>query len=64
MADDLDRAVEYQQRMIDAALTHRAPAPELPRTGACHYCEEPVSEIQLFCDSDCAQDWEREQARV
>lgn len=57
-ADSLDQASEIEtlerERIIAAA---RNRGPELPRTGFCHNCREPVPE--LFCDSDCRDDWEK-----
>jgi hypothetical protein len=61
--DDLDRARHYQQAEIDAALTHRRPVSGLQATGQCHWCEAPVTGEQRFCDKDCADDWERRQAK-
>ena len=61
--DDLDRARHYQQAEIDAALTRRRPVSGLRATGQCHWCEAAVTGEQRFCDKDCADDWERDQAR-
>lgn len=31
---------------------------KLPYTGFCHYCDEPVKEGALFCDANCAEDYD------
>lgn len=59
MADDLDRAADYQQQMTDAALSMRREAPRLAATGECHWCAAPAPAPKRFCDSRCTQDWER-----
>lgn len=61
--DDLDRARHYQQREIDAALTRRRPVSGLRAVGCCHWCDAPVTGERRFCDKDCADDWERRQAK-
>jgi hypothetical protein len=61
--DDADRAADLQQREIDAALTHRKAEPPMRPNGGCHWCYAPVGPRQLFCDSECEQDWSRDQER-
>lgn len=61
--DDLDRAREYQERMVAAALSQRRPESGLSAIGRCHWCATPVTAEQRFCDRDCADDWERRQIR-
>jgi hypothetical protein len=37
---------------------------ELLPVGCCHWCSEPLhNSQQLFCDPDCAMDWERDRKR-
>lgn len=61
--DDLDRARHYQERMTEAAVTQRKPVSGLPAMGSCHWCDEPVTGEQRFCDRHCADEWERARAR-
>ena len=53
--DDMDRAHEAEERMREAALRVRKPA--LKPCGHCYNCGESVR--HLFCDADCALDYER-----
>ena len=32
---------------------------DLQPDGACHNCKEPVEHPQRFCDSDCAEDYQK-----
>lgn len=34
---------------------------DLKPNGVCHNCKEPVEHPQLFCDSDCAEDYQKRQ---
>lgn len=63
MADDVDVASENELFNIELAKRNmKANAVQLVSTGCCHNCEEPVSDQQLFCDADCRDDWDKEQA--
>ena len=55
MTDDADRAADYEERMRQAAIARRRPA--LKPCGHCYNCGESVR--HLFCDADCALDYER-----
>ena len=61
--DDIDRAAEYQRRLTEAAVSQRKRESGLQATGHCHWCDEPVTGERRFCDSDCADDWERDRAK-
>lgn len=67
MADEIDSANAYVEAEVARALAAQARIAEstrLPRTGKCHYCAEPLNnEEGLFCDTDCAKDWDEEQNR-
>jgi hypothetical protein len=61
MPDQIDMAQEeiarMQQASLDAARSSRA---TLKPSGRCHNCDEPLSlQDLLFCDADCAEDYER-----
>lgn len=64
MADEADLAFAVEQQSLEAAIAaQRRSRPALQATGECHYCGEHLKqEGQLFCDIDCANDWEQEQA--
>lgn len=61
MADEADAASDLEElARLSAIAQSRAQLSQrriVPR-GRCHACETPVTPQQLFCDSECAQDWE------
>ena len=64
MADELDRARDYQDMMNLEAASKRKAAPVLDYVGKCHNCGEPVDRPRRFCDSDCTDEWEELQRRA
>jgi hypothetical protein len=64
MADEADIAFDTEQRNLSQALAvQRARHVRMQPTGECHHCgnQEGLGD-RLFCDSDCAEDWEYEHA--
>lgn len=64
MADEADLAFDSEQRHLTHALAaQRSRSATLRAVGSCHYCgnADGIAE-RLFCDSDCAADWEYEDA--
>ena len=64
MADEADLAFESEQRHLTQALAaQRMRSAVLRPVGSCHHCgnEEDIG-VRLFCDSDCAADWEYQDA--
>jgi hypothetical protein len=62
MADEADLAFDSEQRHLTQALAQqRRRRGVLQPTGCCHHCgnEEGLAD-RLFCDADCASDWEYE----
>jgi hypothetical protein len=60
MADEADLAFDSEQRHLTHALAaQRRRVGVLQPTGCCHNCgnDEDLGD-RLFCDSDCAADWE------
>jgi hypothetical protein len=59
MADDADRA----QEQIEAELVHARSAAQtklkLLPIGRCYNCDEALRGRQLFCDQECAEDFEK-----
>lgn len=53
-----DRAEEILRDSI-ARVSMMARAPHF--TGECAYCGAGLSHPKRFCDSDCRDDWDREQ---
>lgn len=56
--DILDQLQEREELYQAALIRQRKPT--LPITGQCHFCREDV-EVGLFCDTDCRDDYEKEQ---
>jgi hypothetical protein len=62
MADEADIAFDSEQRHLSHALAaQRTQSSVLRPIGCCHHCgnEEGIA-ARLFCDTDCAADWEYE----
>jgi len=62
MADEADLAFDSEQRYLSQALdAQRRRLGALQANGACHFCgnEQGLGD-RLFCDRDCAADWEYE----
>ncbi|MEJ8837219.1 hypothetical protein [Ramlibacter sp. AN1133] len=64
MADEADLAFDSEQRHLTHALAaQRQRVGALQPVGSCHNCGNSDGlEQRLFCDSDCAADWEYEDA--
>lgn len=62
MSDDADRAQWRIEKDLQLAMEHARSAPGMRGHGCCHFCEEPVTDDALFCDRDCRDDFEREEA--
>ncbi len=58
MADICDDADVLREAELNFAMMARK-RHVLTHTGECYYCEAGVGFQQLFCDKDCAEDWER-----
>lgn len=63
MADDADRAEERIENTIADAIAAVRRKPILLAVGHCHYCGEMTHPGHLFCNKECATDWDYEQAR-
>lgn len=62
MSDEADIAAEQIELSRMAAIEACRRTPALPAKGTCWFCDEAVQPAQKFCDSDCAADYELEQA--
>lgn len=60
MADEIDRANDLAQRLLDAALAKKKPVGLSP-TGACLWCDEPLPDGRRWCSPECRDDWEAHQ---
>lgn len=61
MADWTDDASKTTEFFEQLALKQVRNTPVLTPRGSCHYCEAPLVST-VFCDQDCRDDWEAEQA--
>lgn len=67
MADEIDQANEQAERWLNQMIANRPTGTRLAPKGSCHYCEQefdadaPDADKKLFCDSDCASDFEYEE---
>ncbi len=62
MSDEADVANDNIERNRMAAIEACRRQPTLPAKGSCWFCEETLPPNHKFCDSDCASDYELEQA--
>lgn len=62
MPDEIDRSVEYQEKVLDIQLRLRKPSGPAA-CGYCHNCGDEVSEDKRWCDSACRNDWENRKSR-
>jgi hypothetical protein len=59
MADEADLAFYAEQGHLTQALAAQPRDSQvLRRAGYCHNCGSTQAGERLFCDSDCASDWE------
>jgi hypothetical protein len=59
MADEADKAQLHVDNAISAAVQYRKPVPNIHPIGLCHWCEEDLEGLKLFCDGDCATRYNR-----
>lgn len=63
MADEADLAFDSEQRHLTQALAaQRQRCRVLRPIGCCHFCGNDEGIKNLFCDADCAADWEYQDA--
>lgn len=68
MADEVDNANETAEKWLKIRLEEQAAAAKANRLqpkGVCYYCETELTgkdaDKRLFCDKDCAADYDEEQ---
>lgn len=61
MADIADLADEYtSKRLADQIeIARSTQGTVLKPIGMCHNCREEVPHIKIFCDGDCAKEYDR-----
>jgi hypothetical protein len=63
MADDADIAAPHIESVVAAGIARAKDYKRLVACQRCHYCSSTVGPGQVFCDRDCADDWQHEQDR-
>ncbi len=63
MSDEIDRASEREEMDREIARKMRKPELHLNPMGACHWCESIVRAGEIFCSSDCRDDFRLDQHR-
>lgn len=61
--DPADEADQQVENLNDIARALRKPTGPM-FTGFCAWCDEPVSADQRFCDTECRDGWDRNEARA
>jgi hypothetical protein len=61
MRDVADRAEWRIAKDIEVAMAHARRIPHLEADGRCHYCDDDVAHGALFCNTDCRDDYQKEQ---
>lgn len=64
MSDEADIAEENIELNLLAAIEACRRQPSLPAKGTCWFCDEPLPPQQKFCNSDCASDFDIEEAAL
>ncbi|MGH1461272.1 MAG: hypothetical protein ACRBB6_04470 [Neptuniibacter sp.] len=62
MPDICDLSDEKESFLLEARINAaRNSGPSISPMGSCYNCEEkfPEGSPKLFCDADCATDWEK-----
>ena len=63
MADILDQAdVCMEYALKDALTKSKMPEPTKTYTGYCWFCESPLEAPKRWCDAECRDNWQKEQA--
>lgn len=62
--NDFASALEDRERESLISSIRNASAKRPEYTGQCYYCEEAIESPLIFCDANCRDDFEREQAAL
>lgn len=64
MSDDADKSDQRIEEAVADGIAAARRATVLPPIGECYYCQEPVDAVKRFCNKECAEDYELEQAQL
>ena len=62
MSDHIDNTDKIIFAEVARGLAAVRRRPALVTHGCCHYCDEALAPALLFCDVDCRDDYDKEQA--
>ena len=62
MSDHVDNTDKIIFAEVARGLAAVRSRPGLVAHGCCHYCDEVLAPVLLFCNADCRDDYEKEQA--
>lgn len=64
MADEADIASLHEElHLAQSIFSSKKPLGPVPN-GRCHWCDEVVGDNERFCDTNCRDDWQKEQNRL
>ncbi|AMP04706.1 hypothetical protein [Collimonas pratensis] len=64
MSDIADGAIWRVEKDVQNAMAHARKQPMLESDGRCHFCDEAIANALLFCNVDCRNDYDKEQAAL
>ena len=64
MSDHIDNTDKIIFAEVARGLAAVRRRPALAPHGCCHYCDEALAPALLFCDVDCRDDYDKEQAAM
>ena len=64
MSDHADRSDSIIFEAVRRGVAHLHRQPHLVADGRCHYCDEAIAPAVTFCDADCRDDYDKEQAAM
>lgn len=64
MGDIADVSDDGIARAVQAGIEQVRRAHNLRADGCCHFCDEVAAPEALFCNADCRDDYEHEQAAL
>lgn len=62
MSDHADLSDARIEQAVTEGVRKVRAAARMQSCGRCYFCEEQVPDARLFCDADCRDDYEREEA--
>lgn len=63
MADEADMTADRMEAEEAFRRKQRlVPPKQLQPVGACHWCEEILDDHTIFCDNNCRDDWQKDDA--